>query len=123
MATSRIGSDFFVDPASADLSANQFFVVVRDGNGEIAVAGDGLGDGILVDEPAAQGESATVQYRGEGKGVAGAAFGINVKLTSNASGKLVLATSGKHVIARSKQLAAAVDEIVELRFQFEGILV
>src|SRR3954470_18117844 len=46
------------------------------------------------------------------EGRAGAAFALDAVLASDANGKLVTATTGQNGIARAKQAATAVDQLV-----------
>ena len=52
----EVGNQAISVPASADLSAKQFYFGSIDANGQVATTGAGLAaDGVIADKPAAQG--------------------------------------------------------------------
>lgn len=86
-------------PASADLSAKQFFGMTIDSSGELAVADlqkaapDGF-VGVLENKPTAQGRAGLVQYAGRTKIEAGGTFAVGDKLTIASDGQFVKFASG-----------------------------
>lgn len=89
--------------AGADLSAGQFrFVLVAaDGQIDLVAAAGGDADGVLLNEPGAAGEAATMQYAGVAKvviGVGGLTAGQKVQ--SDASGEAILAASLDHALGK-----------------------
>ena len=109
----RIWNESFV--AGADLSAKQFYVVKLDSaaDGQVVLAGDGEGIGILQDHNKV-GQEATVRLLGMSKGISGSALVNGDELASDADGKLVAAASGELVIGHSNTTTAAEDEFVEV---------
>lgn len=81
-------------PASGDLSADQYKLVVFDATPELALAGAGAGGFVLVDKPDAQGVNGTVILAGKAKVTAGGAVSAGDPVTSDASGLAVTAAPG-----------------------------
>lgn len=99
--------------ASADLSANQHRFLVVDANGQVAVAGAGvLAVGVLQNDPAAQGEAATVMLDGVSKVVAGAAVTSGAEVASDASGRAVTAATGNRVNGIALETCANAGEVI-----------
>lgn len=70
-------------PASGDLSAHQYKIVVFDGSGELALAATaGTGGYVLLDKPDAQGKYGTILLAGKGKVIAGATVAKGDYLTN-----------------------------------------
>lgn len=87
MATSGLEQILSSKPASADLSAHQFKLVVFDATPELALAGLTAGPAyILMDKPNAQGKNGTILLAGKGKVVIGAAIAAGEFLTPDAAG-------------------------------------
>lgn len=106
--------------ASADLSTKQYLAIKLDSNGQAAVAGAGDACiGILYDKPNAQGVVGAVHPLNgrKAKAVSGAAITKGNLLMSNASGKLVLATTGLYAVGVAVDSASGADEI----FQFVAV--
>lgn len=79
-------------PASADLSAHQFKVVVFDAAPELALAGATAGPGfVLQDKPNAQGTNGTILLGGKGKVIIGASVDAGDYLTTDSGGLAVTA--------------------------------
>jgi hypothetical protein len=55
-------------------------------------------------------------------GRAGAAFALDAVLASDANGKLVTATTGQNGIARAKQAATALDQLVPVMLLQQGFI-
>jgi hypothetical protein len=81
--------------AAADLSASQFFGVKIDANGRAALATAGDVVGIVQNDPDALDKAATVCVHGLSKAVAGGNIARGDKVTTDAAGKIVAATSGR----------------------------
>lgn len=95
--------------ASADLSAKQYELMVIDANGQLAaVASQGAdADGVLYNDPAAQGRAGDLAYGGKVKVKYGATITAGNKLTTGADARAEVAASGDHVIG--KALKSGVD--------------
>jgi hypothetical protein len=79
--------------AAADLSAKQYRVVKIDSNGKAAMSdADDLGIGILQNNPGS-GQPATVGYSGVSKALAGGTIAAGARVTSDANGALIAASS------------------------------
>lgn len=75
-------------PAAADLRTKQYYFVVLDSNGKVAVAGAGLGDFILLNKPNTDEVAEVAPLDGRlCKVVVSAALNKGDKVTSDASGK------------------------------------
>lgn len=85
--------------AAGDLSSAQYrFGVLSSGN--VAQSGVGASNdpiGVIQNAPDAAGKATTVRVLGESLCVAGAAITVGAKVTSDANGKAVTATTGDHV--------------------------
>ena len=83
--------------AGADLSANQFFPVIMEDDGQVNIAGgQGVATiGFLQNKPSAAGRAATVMHSGVTKAIAGAAIDVSAAgrwLTANTDGVETAAT-------------------------------
>lgn len=114
MAFECIGSTIPGVEASADLSADQFKLVIIDSNGQAALAGAGVAvDGVLQNKPSAQGQAATVWGVGSvSKVVAGAAVAAGAAVTPDASGLAVTAASGDYILGRALEAATASGDLI-----------
>lgn len=98
-------------PAAADFTSSEGrAVVISSGNAALAGANARI-LGILVDNPK-QGKTATIQVAGQVRAVAGAAFADGVLLTTDASGRLVTATTGQNIVAQASEAASGAGAIV-----------
>jgi hypothetical protein len=98
-------------PAGADLTGKQFHAVVVNSSGNAASAGaNALAAGILQNKPNT-GQPATVCYDGVSKAAIGATVAAGAKLTTDAAGKLVTATTGQAVVGIALA-GGAVNEII-----------
>jgi hypothetical protein len=98
MATNNIGHDVTLI-ASADLSAQQFRIVKLTSTGvAVANATDLNQVGVLQDKPAALGIACNVRWNGVSKVRYGGNVAIGDRLTSDANGAAVVATTGKQVV-------------------------
>ena len=120
MATVNPNSPFHAAVAATDLSAKQYYAVKLDTASKIALAGNGEGVGVLVDDPAS-GKIGTIGMAGFQKGIAGGTFAENIALSSDANSKLVTATTGDEVFCRSME-DGVVNQIVRVQVSREGIL-
>lgn len=102
--------------AGADLSSAQFTFGVVDSNGQIVQvsAAGGDADGVINNKPDAAGKPVEFQIGGVAKVVAGAAVDAGVKGQSDASGRVILAASGDHVLCKTLQAAGAAGEVIEV---------
>lgn len=92
MAFSGLVQLLDTQPASADLSAHQFKLVLMNATPELALAGATLGPAfVLQDKPNAQGVNGTILLGGKGKVIIGAAVSAGDFLTSDAAGLAVTA--------------------------------
>jgi len=100
--------------AASDLSTKAYHGVKFTANfNEVDIAGVGDAEGILMNCPKA-GEAAEVAMIGGGAlGHAGSAIAIGDKVSSDAAGKLVPASSGNTVVGKALS-AAATDEYFEI---------
>lgn len=114
MAVTRVdGADFDAKMAGADLSDKVNYLAKIDTDGDIVLAGNTqLVYGIIF-EAAEENYPVTVQVKGLGKAVAGAAIAAGARVMSNGDGKAVTSGgTGDFGIARSS--VNAEDEIVEI---------
>lgn len=113
-------------PAAVDLTGKQYRLVVKNGSGELAIAGAGVRPtGILQSPDAALGEQARYHsFHGQGreKAVAGAAFARNAKLASDANGAIVLATVGAQVVGTAEEAATAAGQVIAFQPDLQGPL-
>lgn len=98
--------------AAADLSSNQYRVVLADGN-LAGTAGTG-GIGILDDKPNAAGRVGRVIVGGVAKALAGAAISVGAILTNDTDGKVVTAVGGDIVIGTALTAAGNADELISM---------
>ncbi len=100
-------------PAAADLSASQFKIVTVDSNGRAALAGaTTLGVGVLQNKPAALGQAATVAFGGISKVVAGGSITAGARITSDASGNAIAATTAGDAVVGVALASAASGDII-----------
>lgn len=107
-------------PAAADLSASQYQAVVINTSGQAALAGanSAVVDGILHNLPTA-GKQARVISKGGVRvkaklGTGGATLGAY--LTTDAVGKLVIATTGQNAWAKAAYEAGAAGDIIAVHW-------
>ena len=95
-------------PAAADLSAKQYLFMQIDTDAEVDIAaGQGQAcDGILQNDPAAQGEAAVLMINGVSKVVAGETIGDGVLCTTGADGRAEIALTGDIVMGKTLQVGA-----------------
>lgn len=87
----NVGQDFTL-PANADLSSNQFYFVLVNSSGKVALCTGAAGEGffgVLQEKPSAAGRAAAVRYGGISKVVCGGTFNPGDYVTSDSSGKAV----------------------------------
>lgn len=117
MATENLDG-IYSYPAAADLSASQYHAVVINTSGAAALAGANAAnvDGILHNAPVSGDQARVITLRGvtvKAKlGVGGATLGA--LLTTDATGRLVIATTGQNVVAKAHRYAGVVNEIIEV---------
>jgi hypothetical protein len=116
MATENLDG-IYSYPAAADLSGSQYQAVVVNSSGAAALAGANVSvDGLLHNLPKLGEMARVVHLQGVILKVrAGAAFAVGAYLTTNATGRLVTATTGQFVCAKAqRQAATANGDIVEV---------
>lgn len=112
----RVSSSKAAFEAAGDLSSNQYYIVkLASGDNQVELAGAAdEAVGILSNCPSAAGETAEVVVEGGSYAVAGGAIAKNVKVTANASGKLVAAAATQFYIGRTLSASAADGDVVEI---------
>jgi hypothetical protein len=107
-------------PTTSDLSAKTGYAVVV-AAGVLAIAGaEVVIDGVLVDDPK-NGQTGTYQVRDVVKGIAGAAITINANLMTDANGKFITATTGKPIVGKALEAAAADLNIIRVELGYRGL--
>lgn len=98
MATKGIGFDYSAI-ASADLSSHQY-KIVKEGASGVAVANatDLNQIGVLQDKPTAAGQACNVRWAGISKVRYGGTIARGDRLTSDANGLAIVATTGKLIV-------------------------
>lgn len=101
--------------AAADLSASQHLFVAINSSSQAAVAGAGVAvDGVLQNNPDAQGKAASIMRDGISKVRAGAAVAAGALVASNASGQAVTAATGNVVAGKALSAAGAANEVISV---------
>lgn len=116
MATMDLGNTRTMN-AGADLSSSQYRGLRRTSTARqalVAQAGAANFAGVLLNAPTS-GRAATVQTTGRVKMVAGEIFTLPAKITTDSTGRAVVAdTTNDNVIGVAVTAAAAVGDIVEV---------
>lgn len=109
--------------AENDLSAKQYYAVelvasnkcdACDGQGELAA-------GILQNEPEA-GEAADIAVLGMTKAIThDTGIAVNSELTTDANGKLEVASAGDYVVAIALEGASAEDDVISVLLVHHGV--
>lgn len=111
MAFSKIHESLvYAANAGEDLSEKLHFLGKIDTNGDIILATTGS-VGFPIIEAAALNASATIQFGGIGKAIAGASFNAGVDLAVDSAGKLTTAGSGVAVVGHSLKAADTGDVV------------
>lgn len=113
----EIAGDSISLTANSDLSTHQYKAVVQVAGArkcDLAGAAAGHVAGILQNKPAA-GEEATVWTDGVSKAIAGAAITVPAYLTTDASGRVVTATTGQQYFAEAEVGCTAANQIIPIR--------
>jgi hypothetical protein len=103
-------------PAGSDLSSSQFFFMIINSSGRLAIpagAGDPV-DGVLQDKPDAAGVAGALAFDGVSKVEAGAAVSVGDLVQSDAAGKAIPALSGTHAAGKAITAAAADGEVISV---------
>jgi hypothetical protein len=99
-------------PAAADYSTKQFYLMVQNSSGQAELA-NSAGEkciGVLQDDPDTAGDQCRVRVQGVSKVVAGGTFSYDAALTTDASGKaIVAADENDYVVGRALSSAVASD--------------
>lgn len=106
-------------PANADLSSYQYCFVSINSSGYVAVTGDGLeADGILQDDPAAQGRPAQVMV---GAGISKIKVaGVVTKgdnVASDSAGRATTAVSGDRIMGVALETSTTANQIIAMLFK------
>lgn len=123
MATASVATDMgALDvsyPASADLSAAQYYAVKLDASGEVELCGaNDKALGILQNAPSAQGETARVRIQGVSKLKVAEAVSLGKYLTPTAAGKGEVAdAAGEDYFARALGTFTT-DDLAEVQLMF-----
>ena len=110
-------SPTIVAKAAADIASGAFLAAKLTDSG-VAVSGAGeaaIGLFSPETESPKAGEDATVQVKDIGLAKTGAAVNAGDLLASDASGKLIKATSGKFILAAALETATAADQIISVQ--------
>jgi hypothetical protein len=100
-------------PAAADLSAQQYRCLTVDSNGRAAVANaTALAIGILQNDPNAAGQAATVAYAGVSKAKAGGSITAGARVTADANGAVIAATTAGDAVIGVALAGAASGDII-----------
>lgn len=120
MAVSRAGVDQYDAKVTAtDFTGKLYYICDINGDGNLAIAGDGANAVGVVTEEAASGASATYQFGGIAKVILGATVDEGALVASDANGKGITATSGEYAIGICRK-GGAVNEIGEVLLSFPG---
>ena len=91
----------------------QYHIAAGSGNYcSMAATKTGVLVGIVQNEPAATGESASICPFGMSKVIAGAAISVGARITCNASGRAAAAGSGDTILGYAKDAAAADGDVI-----------
>lgn len=114
MTTERFtGSQTDSALSDVDLSAKQYYGVKRTATGvTLCGAGDHC-DGV-VSEGKAVGLHTSFKTGNQVKAIAGAAIAIGAKVTPDANGKFVTATTGTEVFGTARSAAGAANDLVSI---------
>ena len=110
-------SPTIVAKAAANIDSGAFLAAKLTEDG-VAVSGAGeAAIGLLIPETESPnaGEDVTVQIKDIGLAKTGAAVNAGDLLASDASGKLIKATSGKFILAAALETATAADQIISVQ--------
>ncbi len=108
--------------ASTDLSANQYYMVDVDANGQLVLAGAGTKMiGVLQDKPAATGRVGAVGIDGVSKVSASAAIAAGARVASTAGGQAVTAVSGNYSLGEAMEAATAAGDIIAVKIDIVHI--
>lgn len=120
MATSRASIDQYdAIPASADMTGNLFKIIDINGDGEIALAGDGAAAVGVITEENVSGKPVTYQFGGIAKVLLGGTVNEGDLVASNGSGVGVVATTGEYAIGIAKKGGDS-GEVAEVLLTFPG---
>lgn len=107
--------------AAADLSAHQYKLINIDGNGRVALAGNGgRVVGALQNKPNALGKPCTVMQSGISKVVAGAAVTAGADVMSDATGRAIAATATNRRAGVAMAAATAAGELIPVLLRPDG---
>jgi hypothetical protein len=100
-------------PASGDLTASQYRFMQINSSGKLALSGTaGRPDGVLQDDPDADGVPGALAIAGVSKVVAGAALAAGLDVTSDSTGRAVAAATGDEVAGTTMGAATGAGSII-----------
>lgn len=105
----------FTYMAAADLSTKRYHGMRISAEMTVNTSGAAAEDtiGVLINEPSAAGMAASVRILGTAEVMAGAAFAAGARLTTNAAGRWITATTGQAYHAIASHAATADGDVVE----------
>lgn len=114
MTTERFtGSQTDSAVSAADLTGKEFYAAKRTPTGlNLCGAGDHC-DGVISEGKAA-GLHSSIKTGNQVKGIAGAAIAIGAKVTPNANGEFITATTGTEVFGTARSAAGASGDLVSI---------
>jgi len=107
--------------AGSDLSSDQykFVTLAADGQIDVAASAGSLADGVLQNDPALAGRSATVAVGGRTKITASATIAIGANISTTAAGLAVTSSSGQYILGTACT-GGAVNEVITMEFDRSG---
>ena len=116
MAYERPGEKDGHHRAAGDYRAIRFRFMVQNAQGLMAqnTTAGGRVTGVLQNKPILN-EACEVMLTGVSKAEIGAAVAVGARLASDATGRLITAVAGNHVVGEAETAAAAAGEIISVR--------
>jgi hypothetical protein len=120
MAVSRAGvENYDAKVTAADFTGKLYYICDINGDGLLAISGDGAASVGVVTEEAASGYAATYQFGGIAKVILGATVDEGALVASDSAGKGITATTGEYAIGVCRKGGAA-NSIGEVLLTFPG---
>lgn len=116
MATTGVYTTETIE-AAGDLSAKQYHFGVINSSGQIAAVGvkGAAADGVILNNPAAQGRATTVAKVGRVKVVAAGTITAGANVASDNAGKAIAAGTGDIILGKALEAAAA-NQVITIDF-------
>lgn len=110
--------------AAGDLSGYQYRFVTVNGDGELELTtfANGPAEGVLQNQPVAQGADAVMTFGGVTKVVSGAEVTYGAKVASDNTGRAVVAGAGAHVLGTALTACGAADAQIDVLLISQHIL-